>query len=101
MAEYSKVCKLSELPEGEGKLVEVDGSEIALFKDGGEVCAVHNICPHAGGPLSEGGVREGQVVCPWHGWEFNLRTGVCAFNPVIKVPVFKVKVEGDEVFVRA
>ena len=100
MAEYIKVCKLAEIPEDAGKLVEADGSEIALFRNQGEVYAVHNICPHAGGPLSEGGIREGQVICPWHGWEFNLRTGACAFNPVIKVPVFKVKVEDDDVWVK-
>lgn len=101
MAEFIRVASLSEIPDDAGKLVEVDGQEIALFKNGSEVCAIHNMCPHAGGPLSEGGMREGNAICPWHGWEFNLKTGLCSFNPAIKVPVFKVKVEGDDVFVRA
>jgi len=99
MAEWIRAASIDEIPDDTGKLVEVDGQEIALFKDRGEICAIHNLCPHAGGPLAEGGMREGHVMCPWHGWEFNLKTGTCAFNPAIKVPVFKTKTEGPDVFV--
>ncbi len=100
MSEFIRAASADEIPEDTGKLVEIDGQEIALFKSGAEICAIHNICPHAGGPLSEGGLREGRVICPWHGWEFDLKSGVSAFNPAIKVPVFKVKVENGSVFVR-
>jgi len=100
MSEWIRVAAADEVPADTGKLVEVDGQEIALFKSNGEVCAIHNLCPHAGGPLSEGGVREGHVMCPWHAWEFNLKTGECAFNPAIKVPVFKIKTANNDVFIQ-
>ena len=99
MSEYIRVASVDEVIEGAGKLVEIDGQEIALFKSNGEICAIHNLCPHAGGPLSEGGVRDGHVMCPWHGWEFNLKTGACAFNPAIKVPVFKTKKMGNDILI--
>ena len=100
MSHYIQVAFLDEIPEDTGKRVEVDGQEIALYRQGSEVFALYNTCPHAGGPLAEGGVREGHAICPWHGWEFNLKTGACSFNPSIKQPVYKVKVEGQGVFVQ-
>ncbi len=100
MSDYIKVAKLSDIPLDSGKRVDVDGTEIALFKDRGEVCALYNLCPHAGGPLAEGGVRDGHAICPWHGWEFDLRTGASSFNDTLKTPVFKVRVEGEDVFVK-
>lgn len=101
MAEFVKVALRSEIPAGEGKLVEVDGREIALFIHEGRVVALDNICPHQGGPLSEGGItEEGFVTCPWHGWEFSAKDGACGFNPSIKVPVYEVREEGDDVLIR-
>ena len=101
MAEFVKVAKKSEIPEDTGKRVEVNSKEIALFKVDGKVHAIYAHCPHQGGPLDEGGCTNGLVMCPWHGWEFNVKTGACTFNDAIKQPVFKVKEEGDEVWVEA
>jgi NAD(P)H-dependent nitrite reductase small subunit len=101
MSPFVKVAKKSEIPEDTGKCVEVNGQEIALFKVDGKVCAVYQGCPHQGGPLSEGGIDGNIVTCPWHGWEFDVTTGVCTFNDGIKQPVFKVKEEGDDVYVEA
>lgn len=97
MGEFVKVAKKSEIPEDTGKKVMVKGLEVALFKVDGKVCAIYSVCPHQGGPLDEGGVTDGSVTCPWHGWDFNIHTGACSFNDAIKVPVFKVKEEGDDV----
>ena len=99
MSELIKVCKKSEIPDDTGKLVEVKGKEIALFKSDGKICAIYAHCPHQGGPLDEGGITEGMVTCPWHGWEFNVATGECGFNKAIKQPTFPVKEEGDDVYV--
>ena len=101
MAEFVKVCKKSEIPEDTGKRVEVNGKEIALFKNNGKVCAIYSVCPHQGGPLDEGGVTDGKVTCPWHGWEFNVESGECTFNKSVKQPTFQVKEEGDDVYVEA
>ena len=99
IAEFIKAAKKSEIPEDTGKRVQINGKDIALFKVDGKVHAIYSVCPHQGGPLEEGGCHNGLVMCPWHGWEFDVTTGACAFNDSIKVPTFKVKEEGDDVFV--
>ena len=101
MSSWIKVAKKSEIPADTGKLVEAGGQEIALFIVEGKVCAIHNVCPHQGGPLSEGGLRGKEVMCPWHGWNFDVTTGACSFNPRIKVATFSVKEDGEDIYVEA
>ena len=60
-----------------GACVQVVGRELALFRDGERLFALDNSCPHAGGPLAEGSQQDGHVVCPWHGWRFELASGTC------------------------
>jgi nitrite reductase/ring-hydroxylating ferredoxin subunit len=70
------VCPVSDLPFGEGRAYVVDGQQVALFRHrSGRVSAVQAACPHAGGPLADGQVDEGIVVCPLHLNAFDLRTG--------------------------
>ena len=99
MAEFIKVAKRSEVPTDTGKLVEVNGKTIALFKCEGKVCAIYSVCPHQGGPLEEGGLTGKIVTCPWHGWDFDVTNGQCSFNEKIKVTTFNVKEEGEDVYV--
>ncbi len=99
MAAFVKVAKKNEIPSDTGKLVEVNGREVALFKAEGKICAIHATCPHQGGPLAEGGLEGKILTCPWHGWEFDVTTGVCAFNDKISVPSFKVKEEGEDILI--
>ena len=98
---FTKVAKKSEVPADSGKLVQVNGKDIALFNVNGNVCAVYAICPHQGGPLNEGGVDGTIVTCPWHGWQFDVTNGVCTFNESIRQPTFKVKEEGGDIYVEA
>jgi nitrite reductase (NADH) small subunit len=99
MAEFVKVAKKSEIPKDTGKLVQINGKDIALFIVEGKVYAIYSVCPHQGGPLDEGGLNEKHVMCPWHGWEFDVTTGVCTFNDAIKQPTFPVKEDGDDIYV--
>ena len=99
MSEKVKVAKSSELQEGVGMAVQAGGQTIALFKCDGQISAINGVCPHRGGPLAEGFVQGGRVVCPWHGWAFDVKTGSHAMNPGIKVPSYPVSVEGDDVYV--
>lgn len=70
------VCRLDELKENEGKAFFVGNNEIALFKVDGKVYALDNICPHQHVPLIyDGIIEEGSVICPSHGWKFDLATG--------------------------
>ncbi len=99
MAQFVKVAKKTEIPADTGKLVQAGGKDIALFNVNGKICAIFQTCPHQGGPLDEGGLDGNVVTCPWHGWQFDVTSGVCIFNDTIQQPVFKVKEEGDDIYV--
>lgn len=100
MAEFVKVAKKSEIPDDTGKFIEVNGKEIALFKACGRVYALYSVCPHQGGPLAEGGFDGKVVTCPWHGWQFDVTNGECAFDPSVKQETFSVKEEDEDIFVQ-
>lgn len=97
---FRRVATLHELPERAGLCVRVDGIEVGLFRVGDQVHAMENPCPHAGDPLSEGRLEGAIVECAAHGWRFDVRTG---FRPEdadgFPIPCFRVKLEGDAVFV--
>jgi ferredoxin-nitrite reductase len=76
------------LPEGRSKLITVDGVEVAVFRCGSRLHAIEDRCPHEGGPLSEGTVEGDEVVCPLHGYRFDLRTGACASDPTLRARIF-------------
>ena len=106
------VARVSELPPGERKIVEVEGRSIGVFNVHGDYYALRNTCPHQGAPLCLGDVmgtaaptppgeyrweREGEILrCPWHGWEFDLKTGRSIFNPhKMRVRSYEVSVDSD------
>ncbi|MFA4820169.1 MAG: Rieske 2Fe-2S domain-containing protein [Candidatus Aenigmatarchaeota archaeon] len=96
---FVKVAKINDVKPGEGKVIDADGMEIALFNVGGTFHAIDNSCPHKGGPLGEG-VMDGEVVtCPWHGWRFNVVAGNSPVMPTAHLKKFEVKIEGDDVLV--
>jgi len=98
MAKLVEVAKTNELEPGVGKLVEIDGKEIALFNSGGEFYAIDNECTHAGGPLCEGELEGDKVTCPWHGGEFDIKTGaVLGPPPPEPVNSYRVQVDGDSI----
>jgi nitrite reductase/ring-hydroxylating ferredoxin subunit len=72
---WASLCELSELTEGQGKFVQIDGFQLAVFIDNNQVFVIDNECPHAGGSLSSGDVQDGCVICPLHGWAFRLPNG--------------------------
>jgi 3-phenylpropionate/trans-cinnamate dioxygenase ferredoxin subunit len=111
------VAKADDLQPGEHKVVEVNGREVGLFNIDGEFFALSNRCPHEAGPLCSGMItgivlsdgpgkyrleRKGESLrCPWHGWEFDLRTGHSWCDPKsTKVRAFQVKVEPGEELVK-
>jgi nitrite reductase/ring-hydroxylating ferredoxin subunit len=83
-----------ELAEGTGKLVRVKGEEMAIFKNNGKLYGIQNICPHEGGQLCNGWIEGDAVVCPLHGYKFNLQTGACSNDPTLKVKVFRLVAQG-------
>ena len=97
MGSFVKIAEMSDVGPGTGKVVVVDGNEIALFNIQGQYYAIHNTCPHRGGPLGEGYIDGNVVTCPWHGWEFDVTTGESPINSMIRVRSLPVRVEGNEV----
>lgn len=98
MAEdYVEVADVGEVQPGQSKVVEVNSRNIALFNVKGEIFALDNACSHRGGPLGDGLLDESVVTCPWHGWQYDVKTGVCLANQNIKVARYKVKVEKNKI----
>lgn len=102
MGPLVRVATVDEVPTGQGKVVDVNGVEIAIFNaGGGTFFACGTICPHENGPLGEGVVEGETVVCPLHGFDFDLKSGDCLVDPELRVPVYPVKVEGSDIYVEA
>lgn len=82
-----------ELPEGRGRCVDSGPVGLAVFRLGEQVFALENACPHRGGPLAEGDLREGIVYCPLHAWGFDVRNGDCVNVRRERAKSFPVRVE--------
>ena len=95
-----KVASSVELNPGSGKVIIVEGKPIALFNLGGEFVALDNRCPHRGGSLGEGEIKDDIVICPWHGWEFNCRTGKAVENDAISVRTYDIENRSDGIFIK-
>jgi nitrite reductase (NADH) small subunit len=98
MAWYA-VCKRNDIPPGRGWPVRVEGRPIAVFADDDQLFAIDNTCRHNGAPLDDGFIDGGCVVCPWHGWTYELATGrqVLLFGSRPALRTYPVRVDGDEV----
>lgn len=111
------VASAGEIAPGERKIVTLRGREIGVFNIGGEYFALLNRCPHQGGELCRGTLvglvtssepgrfdyaRPGEMLkCPWHGWEYDVRTGQSWCDPNdTKVKAYEVKVEPGAALVR-
>ncbi len=100
MSDFISVAKTADVPAGEGRVFEVDGTPVAVFNIDGTFHALDNTCLHRGGPLGDGICNATTVTCPWHGWQYNVTTGECASAPGEKVDTYEVRVEGDDVQVK-
>jgi 3-phenylpropionate/trans-cinnamate dioxygenase ferredoxin subunit len=103
------VGKVSDIPPGSSKLVEAGSRSIGVFNIGGQFYALRNICPHQGAELCQGLTtalvgssgpgsfeyeREGEIVrCPWHQWEFDIKTGCMVVDPAMRTMSYEVTVE--------
>lgn len=98
---FVPVAKLAELSQSDALVVELEGRQIALFLSNGEVYAYDNFCPHRGGPLGEGLVRDGCVTCPWHDWTFELKSGRHVRHAGAMLTRYASRISGDDVLVCA
>lgn len=100
MADFIKVAKTSDLAPGEKMLVEYDDEDVGLFNLDGVFYAISDVCTHDGGPLVEGFLEGEHIVCPRHGARFNIKTGQQTMPAFAPVPLYEVKVEGEDIFIR-
>jgi nitrite reductase/ring-hydroxylating ferredoxin subunit len=98
MMAFTKVATTEELPPGTAMSVLFNGIKVALFHLDDVYYAIGDICPHRGGPLSEGMILGTEVSCPWHAARFDLKSGAHLCPPAAKdVPAFKVQIVGNEI----
>lgn len=109
------VATASDLPAGTRKIVTIGRREIGIFHVNGELYALRNVCPHRSGPVCSGRLRplvigdgphgleytrEGEILkCPWHQWEFDIKTGQALYDEQARVKTYRVAQEGDEIVV--
>jgi nitrite reductase/ring-hydroxylating ferredoxin subunit len=110
-----RVCRVEDLQPGQVAVVPYQRRGIAVFNVKGDLYALHNSCPHQGGPLAlgtltgttvqpgpyeVGWVRDGEILrCPWHRWEIDVACGTTLTEPIQKIPTYPVVVKEGEVFV--
>ena len=99
MATLVKVGTANDLKDGQAKVVNANGTEIALYNVKGKYFATQNNCLHRNGPLGEGALEGETITCPWHGWQYDVKTGENQVSKAIKLQVYKVEVKGEELFI--
>jgi nitrite reductase/ring-hydroxylating ferredoxin subunit len=98
-AQRVRVGRAADVPVGMGQVFEAAGRTVAVFNVDGTFYAIDNECSHRGGPLGEGDLEGTVVVCPWHAWRWDVRTGANVNNPAVKVACYPVTEEEGSLFV--
>lgn len=93
-----RVCRVADIPLGEGRAVEIDGRRVAVFQTRNGWHALDQRCPHRGGPLADGIVADGCVTCPLHDRRFDLASGRCHTDG-LRVDVYSVEIHDGDVWV--
>lgn len=100
MADFFTVARADELPPGTVTAVRAGDEEIALAHVDGRFCAVQGRCLHLQGPLGEGRLEGSVLTCPWHGWQYDVCTGLNEFDHAIRLETYEVRVQDGDVQVR-
>jgi len=100
MSKLVRICSEAELPE-EGQVCEVafHSMQFCVARSGGEIAVLDNVCPHQEGPLGQGLIESGRVVCPWHAWAFDLKSGQAEHSDNARVKVYKTTIENGALMV--
>jgi nitrite reductase (NADH) small subunit len=100
MPDLIKLTTQAELPAAdEAKEFACGGKTICVANVNGNYSAMDNVCLHRGGPLGQGMIENGKVVCPWHGWAWDTRTGEAAQNAAMKIGIYPLKIENGDVMI--
>jgi nitrite reductase (NADH) small subunit len=96
---WFRIAAVADCPPGSGVETVVGDRIVALFNVEGNFYALDGVCPHQGGPLGKGKVAGCVVTCPWHGWQFDVRTGQHQISRTVRQPCLPTRVEAGEVYV--
>ena len=100
MTQFTKLTTESELPPAdEAKEFPCGAKTICVANVNGTISAMDNICLHRGGPLGQGMIENGKVVCPWHGWAWDPKTGQAEQDSKAKIAVYPLKIENGDVLI--
>lgn len=99
-AVWHPMLRVAELEAGRGRAVQVGDRWIAIIRDGERYFALDDACPHQGASLAEGLVVGGLVICRWHSWAFDVRSGQCPSAPHVGVRTYDVRCRGEWLEVR-
>ena len=94
---FVKVGDATALPPGQVMEAELDGSTYAICNIDGDLRAFDGTCPHAGGPLGQGHIEDGRLICPWHAWEYDCRTGQNDYDDSLVLAQFPVRIQNGEI----
>ena len=101
MSDFVRICSQADLPAaGMVKEFTIEGRPLCVANLEGSICVLDGTCPHEGGPLGEGSIEGGKVVCPWHAFAFDLHTGSNDEDPDLRADVLVAKVEDGELRVK-
>jgi len=93
-----RAASVDEIPVGQGKTIEVHGVELAIFNGGsGRYYASSPSCPHEDGPLGDGVLHGDTILCPWHGFDFDVATGACRVAEDLSIGVYRTRVSNGVV----
>jgi nitrite reductase (NADH) small subunit len=99
-AGFRRVGSAGALRIGERLLVTVEGQDLVVFRLAEGVVAIPAACPHNGGPICDGDLTGSTVSCPWHGYNFDLRTGACEDDEDLSLERFEVRISGDDILIK-
>ena len=97
--DFVSSIKESEIKEGKMKAVRIKGRSILLIRQGGQVFGVSNLCPHMGCSLEGGILRDYLVMCPCHGWKFDIRNGQYEEIKEVTLASYRCKIENGKIYV--
>jgi nitrite reductase/ring-hydroxylating ferredoxin subunit len=95
-----EICDADEIPDGERKIMRIGGRSMGIFHHEGEWYAVRNYCLHRSGPVATGDLEGDVLTCPWHGYQYDVKTGEFLLDPAVKLETYEVGIRDGKVHVQ-
>jgi nitrite reductase/ring-hydroxylating ferredoxin subunit len=100
MSDFVDVAGVADIPQGRMRAYVIGEKKVVVYHTARGFFSTENTCPHRGGPLAEGDLIGGEIICPWHLWGFDVATGICTGNAEVTLATHEVRIEGDRILVK-